>query len=98
MAGEHVRLLFLRLVLGGKRDVVGAKVKEKVAKLMRRREDPSLDRDTIPDVHDDGRPALLGGNRQSEEVSGRQFQRVDLHAVVLKQTADVADAVVSLQT
>src|SRR5260370_869041 len=88
---ENVRFVLLCLVLGRSIDIVRAQVKEEVSELMGGREDPTLDRNAVPDVDDDGWPTLLAGNGQSEELCGGELERIDLYAVVFEKAADVAN-------
>src|SRR5919106_1519226 len=59
VARELLGFLLLFTVLFSLGDVVRPKVEKKVSELVRGGEDPPLDGDSLPDVHDDGRPAVV---------------------------------------
>ncbi len=93
VGGEPVRLPLLGHVLVAAVDAVGAKMQQQVAQFVGCGEDPSLDRDPLPDVDHDRRAAVILRHGQAEEPVVGDAERVHLDAVVLQQLADVADRI-----
>ncbi len=91
MARELVRLVFGRFRLFGFVARVLALVEQQVRQLVCGGEDPALNRDPLPGVHDDGGAAIIFSHAEAEEGVALLVEQQDLDALVLQQAADVAD-------